>query len=171
MDLQQFIRAVPDFPTDGILFRDITPLLNHVDAFNFVTESLEKALLPLQPEAIVAVESRGFIFGAALAQRARLPLALVRKPGKLPAKKFSVSYSLEYGSGQLEIHQDALTRGQKVVIIDDLLATGGTAHAADQLVQKCGATTLSYLFVIELLSLHGRNRLDGHNVFSLLQYE
>ena len=171
MDLQRFIRAIPDFPTTGILFRDITPLLSNAAAFRYVAESFQRAALDHKPDAIVAIESRGFIFGAALAQLTQLPLVLVRKPGKLPANKFSVDYSLEYGSGRLEIHSDALAKGQKAIIVDDLLATGGTARAADQLIQKCGATTCALLFVIELRSLSGREHLQNLNVTSLLQYD
>lgn len=170
MDLERFVREVPDFPQPGILFRDITPLLSDKDAFAAAVERLGAIAASFAPEAIVGIESRGFLFGAPLALQLGLPFVPVRKPGKLPAARVSVEYSLEYGSGQLEIHQDALRHGQHAFVVDDLLATGGTARATAQLIESIGALVCGIGFVIELSALGGRGVLEPHPVVSLLQY-
>ena len=170
MNLKQFIRDIPDFPKPGILFRDVTPLLSNPQAFNCVMEEFSKLLRAVPCDAIVGIESRGFIFGAALAQREKLPFIPVRKPGKLPYEKKSVEYSLEYGAGQLEIHSDALKRGQRVVIVDDLLATGGTMRAAVQLVELLGGKCSAFFCVVELNELKGRALVGDGLVHSLIQY-
>lgn len=168
MDLRDFIRDVPDFPKPGILFRDITPLLKSPKAFRSVIDSFaEKAH---GAGAIVGIESRGFIFGAPVATLLGIPFVPVRKPGKLPSARMSVEYSLEYGSSQLDIHEDALSAGTKTVIIDDLLATGGTAKAACKLVEMVGGSVSHLLFVIELSALGGRSSLGGYGVTSLVTY-
>lgn len=168
MDLESYIRNVPDFPKLGVDFKDITPLLKDPLAFQTVIDRLTEVSKAREPEAVVAVESRGFLFGAPLACSLGVPFVPLRKPGKLPAKRVSVDYSLEYGSGQLEMHHDALETGQKVVIVDDLLATGGTAVAAAELVESVGAVVRYFSFVVELGSLDGRQRLSGYEVSALL---
>ncbi|MGH2611174.1 MAG: adenine phosphoribosyltransferase [Tepidiformaceae bacterium] len=170
MDLKALIRDVPDFPTPGILFRDITPLLSNADAFREVLDILAGKVREADAAVVVGIESRGFIFGCPLADRLELPFVPVRKPGKLPAARMSVEYSLEYGDSQLDIHEDALQRGQRAYIVDDLLATGGTAWAAGKLVELIGGAVAGYGFVIELTALGGRERLGGHDTFSIIQY-
>jgi len=167
---QEFIRDVPDFPKPGIVFKDITPMLANGPAFAAVISQMAERVGP-EVDAIVGVESRGFIFGAALAFKLGLGLVTVRKPGKLPADIHSVEYELEYGVDRLEIHRDALSRGHKVVIVDDLLATGGTAAATVELVRKLGADVESCLFAIELAFLDGRGALADVKVESLLSFE
>lgn len=164
------IRAVPDFPKPGILFRDMTPLLADPIAFNTSIDLLIEALGTTKADAIVAIESRGFIFGAALASRLRLPFVPVRKPGKLPAKKVRVEYALEYGTDALEMHEDALAPGARVVIVDDLLATGGTAAAAADLVARLGGKVEAFAFVVGLSFLKGSDRLKHGRVIELLTY-
>ncbi len=171
IDLAQFIRDVPDFPQPGILFRDITPLLQNADAVHAAIDRFTDHYRDAGLNAVVSIESRGFLFGAPLAYNLRLPLVPVRKPGKLPAAKMSVEYELEYGSNTLDIHQDALAKGDRVVIIDDLLATGGTAMAAARLSEMLGAQVHSFAFLIELAFLNGRKALAGYDVFSLLTYD
>ncbi len=167
---QDYIRDIPDFPKPGIVFKDITPLLANGDAFAAVVSELA-CHVGSDVDAIVGIESRGFIFGAALAQQLGLGLITVRKPGKLPADVHSVEYELEYGVDRLEIHRDALSEGHKVVIVDDLLATGGTASATAKLVKKLGAEVEGCLFVIELSFLNGANALEGIPVHSLMHVE
>ncbi|TLS78198.1 adenine phosphoribosyltransferase [Mariprofundus erugo] len=169
MAWSQLIRDVPDFPKPGIIFKDITPLLADGEAFSAVIEEMA-ALVDGRVDAIVGIESRGFIFGAALAQRLGLGLVTVRKPGKLPADVHAVEYELEYGVDRLEIHRDALAPGHRVVIVDDLLATGGTAAATVKLIEMLGAEVASCLFVIELDFLEGRKALAGTAVASLLHF-
>jgi adenine phosphoribosyltransferase len=170
MDLKKLIRDVPDFPTAGILFRDITPLLADAQAFRHVLDLLAAEASARKPGAIVGIESRGFLFGAPLADRMGLPFVPVRKPGKLPAARMSVEYSLEYGNSQLDIHEDALATGIRAFIVDDLLATGGTARAAGKLVELVGGVVAGYGFVVELEALDGRSQLSGYQVFSAIQY-
>lgn len=162
------LREVPDFPKPGILFRDITPLLGDPAAFRGVTDLFAERYARSKPDRILAIESRGFLFGAALADRLGVGLALCRKPGKLPWKKVRVDYALEYGTDALEAHADALEPGQRVLILDDVLATGGTAEAAGKLVCQQGATVAEYAFVVELAALGGRGRLGAAPVHALL---
>jgi len=166
----ELIRDVPDFPKPGIIFKDITPMLANGEAFAAAVSEMAELIRP-DVDAIVGIESRGFIFGAALANKLGLGLVTVRKPGKLPAEIHSVEYELEYGVDRLEIHRDALASGHKVVIVDDLLATGGTACATVELVQKLGADVVACLFAIELDFLHGRNALPDTKVLSLLHFD
>lgn len=168
-DLRAFLRPVPDFPRPGILFQDITPLLASPIAMRAALDGLTAAAQPLAPTAIAAVESRGFLFGAPLAQRLGLGFLPVRKPGKLPWRTFRESYALEYGEGVLELHQDAADAGERVLIVDDLLATGGTAAAAAKLVRRTGAEVVGCAFVVELLALGGRAGLHGIPVRSLVE--
>jgi adenine phosphoribosyltransferase len=168
--VRERVRAVIDFPKPGILFRDITPLLADPKAFHMVIDALVEQFIGQAVDAIVAIESRGFIFGAPLASRLNTSFVPVRKPGKLPAETLSVAYALEYGQGSLEMHKDALSAGDRVVVLDDLLATGGTAAAAGELVLSQGAEVLAYAFVIELDGLDGRVKLAPAPVVSLLHF-
>lgn len=169
INLREYIRDIPDFPKPGIVFRDITPMLADGDAFAASVSSMA-CFVPKDVDGIIGIESRGFIFGAALAQQLGLGLVLVRKPGKLPADVHGVDYELEYGMDRLEIHRDSLSSGHRVVIVDDLLATGGTARATIDLVRGLGAEVSACLFIIELAFLNGRKRLNGIEVHSLINY-
>jgi adenine phosphoribosyltransferase len=170
--VRQLIRDVPDFPQPGILFKDITPVLADAKAFQAVMDALEERLSGRGFDRIVAIESRGFVFGAALADRLKIGFSPVRKLGKLPYKTHRIEYALEYGKGVLEAHVDSVRPGEKVAIVDDLLATGGTAWGAAQLVQKQEAQVGAFLFVVELVFLKGRERLaqSGGPVEALLSY-
>jgi adenine phosphoribosyltransferase len=168
-ELARFIRDVPGFPRPGIVFKDITPLLADPDA---LATALEQMAAPLaRPQAVVAVESRGFVFGAGLALRWQVPLVLARKSGKLPGRTVRETYALEYGEDALEMHADALRTGQEVVIVDDLLATGGTALATAHLVERLGARVAGIAFLVELVGLGGRERLSAYPVHTLLRFE
>ncbi len=169
---RELIRDVPDFPQPGILFKDITPVLADARAFQAVLDGLEDRLRGRGFDRIVAIESRGFVFGAVLADRLKLGFSPVRKLGKLPYKTDRIEYALEYGKGVLEAHVDAVRPGEKVAVVDDLLATGGTAWGAAQLVQKQGGLVGAFLFVVELGFLKGRERLlqSGGPVESLIVY-
>jgi adenine phosphoribosyltransferase len=170
MDLKQHIRHVPDFPKAGILFYDITTLLRHPEGFRFTVDTLSTPYRDLGIDAVVGIESRGFILGAAVAQRIGAGFIPIRKPGKLPAKALTAAYDLEYGQDALEIHEDAVEPGQRILIVDDVLATGGTAAAAAELVRKLGGELHGMAFLIELLFLNGRTKIEGNNIYSLLQY-
>ena len=168
--LKQKIRDVPDFPKPGIVFKDITPLLGDVRSFQTVIDAFAKRYAEKGVDAIAAVESRGFIFGAALAYRIDAGFIPVRKKGKLPYKTESVEYALEYGTDRIEMHQDALHKGSRILVLDDVLATGGTAKATCDLVEKMGGQIIECAFVVELGFLNGREKLKGREIFSLLQY-
>ena len=170
MNLRECIRDVPDFPKPGIIFKDITTLLKDKHALKHVIDILSAHYKERKIDQIVAIESRGFIFGSALAYQLGTGFIPVRKPNKLPALKERMEYALEYGTDCIEIHSDALQPGQSALIIDDLLATGGTASAAAALVEKLGARVAGLGFIIELTFLNGRNRLPGYDVHSLIQY-
>ncbi len=167
--LEKAIRDVPDFPKPGIIFRDVTTLLLRPDLVSDAIEALWEPFAGLR-RYVVAIESRGFVIGAGLALRHRLPFVPLRKPGKLPSKSLSESYDLEYGSASLEIHADALRAGDRALVVDDLLATGGTAAAAGKLVRRCGASVSGYGFFVELDFLAGRAKLNDAPVASLLHY-
>jgi len=169
LQLRDYIRNIPDFPKPGINFKDISPLLADGEAFSACTSELA-VHMPDDIDAIVGIESRGFLFGAALAQQTGVGFVPIRKPGKLPADTHAVEYELEYGTGVLEIHRDALSAGHKVIVIDDLLATGGSAAATIALIEKLGAKVEACLFVIELDFLAGRKRLNPIPVHSILHY-
>ena len=171
MDLKALIRDIPDFPKAGILFRDITTLLQDPAGLSYALDELTERCRALQPDYIVGIESRGFIFGMPIADRLNLGFVPVRKPGKLPAAVHAVEYELEYGSDRLEIHQDAFQPDSRVVIVDDLLATGGTAQAAAQLIEKTEAHLAGFAFAIELAGLAGRSRLPNLPVEALVVYE
>jgi len=170
IQLRDFIRNIPDFPKQGINFKDISPLLANGEAFSECTSELS-VHIPRGTDAIVGIESRGFLFGAALAQVTGIGFIPIRKPGKLPAETHAIEYELEYGTDVLEIHRDALSEGAKVVVIDDLLATGGTAAATIKLVEQLGAKVVACLFVIELDFLNGRKKLGDTPTMSLLHYD
>jgi adenine phosphoribosyltransferase len=168
--LKAKIRDIPDFPQKGIVFKDITPLLADPQAFNMVINLLADRYIGRHVDRVVGVEARGFILGAALAYKLNTGLVLVRKPGKLPAETLQAAYELEYGVDQLEIHYDAMPPGSRVVLVDDLIATGGTTYAATSLIKKLQCEIVELAFLIELCALNGRKRLQGYKIFSLLQY-
>ena len=170
MDLKDYIRDVPDFPEPGILFKDITPLLGDAKAFNHTISRLVEHYKDFDFDAIVPVESRGFLFGAPLAHALGKAIVPVRKPGKLPAATLSADYELEYGSNTLEIHADGLKKDQKILIIDDLLATGGTLAASAKLVEMAGGVVSEIAVIIELAFLEGRKNLSAYNIHSMLVY-
>lgn len=169
--LKSKIRHIPDFPKPGILFYDITTLLRDADGFRVAIDSLTSPFEGAAVDAIVGIESRGFIFGAAVADRLGAGFVPVRKVGKLPGKTVAVSYDLEYGTDSLEVHADAILPGQRVVVVDDLLATGGTAQATVSLLQGLGAEVVGVSFLIELTFLNGRDRLAGQSVHVVLSYD
>ena len=169
-DLKQLIREVPDFPKPGILFYDITTLLKDKDGFRAVIDGLGAPYRSIQVDVVLGIEARGFIFAPALAYAMHAGFVPVRKPKKLPCETVRVTYDLEYGADSLEMHKDAVSAGTRVLIVDDLLATGGTASAAARLVGGQGGVVVGLGFVVELTFLRGRQRLAGHNIFSLLQY-
>jgi len=167
--LRRTIRDIPDFPKPGIVFKDITPLLKDRHCFHYAIKELASRTRALQVHHVLGIESRGFIFGSALAYELGAGLLIVRKPGKLPFKTTSVEYALEYGNDNLEMHVDALAKGDRVLIVDDLLATGGTAEATARLVEKAGGTVVGIACLCELAFLKGSEKLKGYNVITLLQ--
>ncbi|MEA5579101.1 adenine phosphoribosyltransferase [Anabaena sp. UHCC 0451] len=172
MDLKSLIRDIPDFPKPGILFRDITTLLRDPEGLRYTIDFLAQKCIELeiQADCIVGMESRGFIFGAPLAYKLGSGFIPIRKKGKLPAAVHSIDYELEYGTDSLEVHQDALSPGSKVLIVDDLIATGGTASATAKLLQKIGCELVGFGFIIELRDLQGRKHLPDAPIISLVEY-
>lgn len=170
MDLKAFIRDVPDFPKPGVLFKDIMPLLAHPEAFAFAVNELCRHYPASGVDVIAAAEARGFLFAAPMALQMKKALVPLRKPGKLPGATRSFKYDLEYGSTELHVHYDAIAAGARVLLVDDVLATGGTMAAACKLVEGAGGTVVGCAFLIELLFLNGRAPLAGRDVFSLLSY-
>lgn len=170
MDLKSHIRNIKDFPKPGVMFRDITTLIKDPEAFNYTSDLLLSFVKDKKIDKVVGVESRGFIFGAVLAHKLNAGFVLVRKPGKLPAEKVSISYSLEYGEDKLEMHKDAIQPGDKVLLHDDLLATGGTMDAVCKLIEKLGGEIVQLSFIIELSFLHGRDKLEKYDVRSIVNY-
>ncbi|MFC1521756.1 adenine phosphoribosyltransferase [Elusimicrobiota bacterium] len=168
--IKKSIRNIPDFPKPGILFRDITPLLNDIELLRKSTSLLAEPFKKSGIEAVAAVEARGFIFGSLLANELNVGFVPIRKKGKLPFNTVSVSYDLEYGTDQLEAHKDAVKAGAKVLVIDDVLATGGTAKATVELVEKIGGNVAGIAFLIELSGLKGREKISKYNIHSLIQY-
>ncbi|HEU4618391.1 MAG TPA: adenine phosphoribosyltransferase [Gammaproteobacteria bacterium] len=168
--LRALIKDVPDFPKPGIVFKDITPVLADPQGFGSAVEHLARGVAELGAEALLAIESRGFIFGAALAQRLEMPMHLVRKRGKLPRESVSIRYELEYGFDHLEVHQDAVRAGGRYLVVDDLIATGGTAAAVAELVRRQGGSVAGFAFFIELAFLEGRAMLEGAPIVSVLTY-
>ena len=170
MDLTQIIRNVPDFPKEGIQFKDITTLLQHEGAFKYVIDTWLERYTDSDIDIIIGTDARGFIFGGALAYALGKPLSLVRKKGKLPHETISETYELEYGMDTLEMHTDALSKGARILLIDDLLATGGTMEATAKLVEKLGGDIVEMAFVVELPPLKGRERLSKYNIHSLVEF-
>jgi adenine phosphoribosyltransferase len=170
VDLRAKIRDVPDFPTEGILFKDVMPLIADPAAFRESIDQLAAWAGPRTPDVILGAEARGFIFGGALAYAVGCGFVPARKPGKLPWKTVEATYDLEYGSDTLVIHADAIEAGSRVIVLDDVLATGGTAKAKIELVERLGGLVVGVLFVIELTFLHGRDKLAGYDVHALIDY-
>lgn len=170
MELATYIRDIPDFPKPGIMFKDITPLLAEPRAFHQSIEELCAHYKGQQVDAIAAAEARGFLFAAPMALLMNKPLIPLRKPGKLPHSTYSLRYDLEYGSAELHVHIDGVSPGHRVLLVDDLLATGGTMQAACQLIGKAGGVVVACAFLVELGFLHGRDKLQPHEVFSLITY-
>ena len=172
MDITSLIRTVPDFPKPGVMFRDITTLLKDAEGFRFVIGKFDAVYADRRIDKVAAIESRGFIIGAALAYELRVGFVPIRKGGKLPAENFGQDYQLEYGSGRLEIHRDAIERNERVLLVDDLIATGGTAEAALRLIHVAGGTVVGCAFVIDLPDLGGRTRLEklGYPVLALCEF-
>jgi adenine phosphoribosyltransferase len=169
-ELSRYIRDIPDFPKPGILFKDITPLLAEPDAFQHAIDLLVEYYRPRAMDAIAAAEARGFLFAAPLALALKKPLIPLRKPGKLPYRTYSLKYDLEYGEAELHVHIDGVLPGANVLLVDDVLATGGTMYAGCQLVEKAGGRVAGCAFLLELSFLKGRERLEGYPIFSLIQY-
>ena len=170
MDLARYIRDIPDFPKPGIVFKDITPLLAEPNAFQEAIDRLAGHYQAKDIDAVAAAEARGFLFAAPLALRMSRPLVPLRKPGKLPYRTHALQYDLEYGSAELQIHIDGVAPGDRVLLVDDLLATGGTMEAGCKLIEKAGGNVVGCAFLVELAFLHGRERLKPHEVFSLIEY-
>ena len=172
MDLKKYIRSVPDYPKKGILFRDITTLIKNKDAFKECIDQMAKILNKLDCDKIVGIESRGFIFSSPLSYNLSKPNILMRKKNKLPAEKYSVNFKLEYGNATLEIHKDSIRPKEKIIVVDDLIATGGTSKAAAKLVEKCGGEIAGFIFVINLFDLGGKKLLEnkGYKTFSLIDF-
>jgi adenine phosphoribosyltransferase len=170
LDLKKFVREIPDFPKAGINFKDITPLLCDAQAFHAAIERMAQSYERQRVDFVAGIESRGFLLASALAYRLKAGLIPLRKKGKLPYKTLSVSYALEYGTDSVEVHVDAAPKGAAVLLVDDVLATGGTAHASLQLIDKLGAKALGPCFLIELEFLKGRDKLAGWDILSLIQY-
>jgi len=169
-DLKTYIRDIPGFPKEGIIFHDITPLLQNAKAFKIAIDEMAKILEGLEIDYLVGIEARGFIFASALALKLGIGLVVIRKPGKLPYVTINASYDLEYGTDSLEVHRDAIHDGSKVVLIDDLLATGGTAAAAGNLIEQLGGKVLGHCFLVELTELEGYKKVEPHPVWSVLKY-
>ncbi len=169
--LEDYVRSIPDFPEKGIIFRDVTSVLQDPDGLRLAIDSIQKYLEGVDIDAIVGTESRGFIFGMPVAYNLHKPFILVRKKGKLPCETVSKKYNLEYGTAEIEMHKDSIKPGQKVAIIDDLIATGGTVEAAAELIEELGGEVVKIVFLMELAGLKGRERLKKYDVSSVICYE
>ena len=172
MDLKKYIRSIPNYPKKGILFRDITTLIKDEDAFKNCVDQMSEILSKLDYDKIAAIESRGFIFASPLSYNLSKPYILLRKKDKLPAEKYSVDFELEYGKSTLEIHKDSISSKEKIIVIDDLIATGGTAEAAAKLIEKSGGKVSGFIFVINLFDLGGKKLIEnkGYKSFSLIDF-
>ena len=170
-NIEEYVVSIPDFPEPGIIFRDVTSVLQDADGLQLAIDSMQAFINPDEVDVIAGTESRGFLFGAPIAYNLHKPFVLIRKKGKLPRETVSREYDLEYGTAEIEIHKDAILPGQRVVIIDDLLATGGTVEACNQLVAELGGEVVQDVFLIELAGLNGREKLKGCDVKSVICYE
>lgn len=170
-NVEEYVRSIPDFPEPGIIFRDITSVLQDADGLRLAIDQMQAYINPDEVDVIAGTESRGFLFGAPIAYNLHKPFVLIRKKGKLPCATISKKYDLEYGTAEIEIHRDAIKPGQRVVIIDDLLATGGTLKACNELVEELGGKVAKDVFLIELAGLKGRKKLAGYEVCSVVCYE
>ena len=168
--IEEYVRGIPDFPEPGIIFRDVTSILQDADGLHLAIDLMQKELDGVDFDLVVGPESRGFIFGVPIAYNLHKPFIPVRKKGKLPCETVSIEYALEYGSAVIEIHKDAIKPGQKVVIIDDLMATGGTTEAIIKLVEQLGGEVVKTVFLMELAGLNGRSKLEGYDVASVINY-
>ena len=168
--IEEYVRSIPDFPEHGIIFRDVTSILQDADGLHLAIDLMQKELDGVDFDLVVGPESRGFIFGVPIAYNLHKPFIPVRKKGKLPCETVSIEYALEYGSAVIEIHKDAIKPGQKVVIIDDLMATGGTTEAIIKLVEQLGGEVVKTVFLMELAGLNGRSKLEGYDVASVINY-
>lgn len=171
MDLKSKIRTVPHWPIEGVMFRDITTLLQDGPAFKEAIDSLYDRYKSMKIDVVAGIESRGFIFGAVLAYKLGVGFVPIRKPGKLPSKTISQEYTLEYGTNKIEVHADAIKKGQRVLVIDDLIATGGTVNAAVKLIERLGGIIVECAFLIGLPSLKGHEKLKGHKLFTMMEFE
>ena len=169
--IEDYVLSIPDFPEPGIIFRDITSVLQDADGLQLAIDSMQDCLKVIDVDVIAGTESRGFIFGVPIAYNLHKPFVPIRKKGKLPRETVSVSYDLEYGSAEIEMHKDSIKPGQKVVIVDDLIATGGTIEAAIKLVEQLGGEVVKVVFLMELAGLKGRERLNGYDVASVICYD
>lgn len=169
--IEEYVRSIPDFPEKGIIFRDVTSVLQDADGLQLAIDSMQKLLDGVDFDVVVGAESRGFVFGTPIAYNLHKPFVLVRKKGKLPCETVSKEYDLEYGSAVIEMHKDSIKPGQKVVLVDDLIATGGTIEAAAQLVEELGGEVVKIIFLMELAGLKGRERLAKYDVASVIRYE
>ena len=169
--LEEYVRSIPDFPEPGIIFRDVTSILQDADGLQLAIDSIQDLVKDVDADVIVGTESRGFIFGVPVAYNLHKPFVPIRKKGKLPCETVSQTYDLEYGSAEIEMHKDAILPGQKVVLIDDLIATGGTIEAAAKLVESLGGQVVKIIFLMELAGLRGRERLENYDVASVICYE
>ncbi len=169
--IEEYVRSIPDFPEPGIIFRDVTSILQDADGLHLAIDLMQEKLAGLDFDVVVGAESRGFIFGTPIAYNLHKPFVLVRKKGKLPCETVSREYDLEYGSATIEMHKDSIKPGQKVVIIDDLIATGGTIEAAAKLIEQLGGEVVKIVFLMELAGLKGREKLTGYDVESVICYE
>ena len=168
--IEEYVRSSPDFPEPGIIFRDVTSILQDADGLRLAVDSMQKCLEGTEVDVIVGMESRGFLFGVPIAYNLNRPFVMVRKQGKLPCETISRTYDLEYGSATIEIHKDAIKPGQRVAIIDDLIATGGTVEAAAKMVEELGGQVVKIVFLMELAGLKGREKLKGYDVSSVISY-
>lgn len=169
--IEDYVRSIPDFPEPGIIFRDVTSILQDADGLKLAIDSMQECLKDTEVDVIVGTESRGFMFGVPIAYNLHKPFVPVRKKGKLPCETVSRSYDLEYGSATIEMHRDSIKSGQKVAVIDDLIATGGTVEAAVKLIEELGGEVVKIVFLMELAGLKGREKLAGYDVASVIRYE
>lgn len=169
--MEEYVRSIPDFPEEGIIFRDVTSVLQDADGLRLAIDSMQELLKDVEFDVVVGAESRGFVFGTPIAYNLHKPFVLVRKKGKLPCETISKEYDLEYGSAVIEMHRDSIQPGQKVVLVDDLIATGGTIQAAAELVEELGGEVVKIIFLMELAGLKGREKLSRYDVASVIRYE